>query len=278
MMKKMFFVLTAALFAFAGCGREAVEGPAAGDGQLDIDFSVVPEIAVLSTRGDVPGITTPTREMFDLVLYPQGGNIMTGLYYESIDDYDTEMWHGTGFYTARVSYPASRDGSGNPVTVEEGFDKPTFGATANFEVRDSEVTTVNLDARLTNVAITVEAVKRGDVSAFKNYFSDYSVSLVRGGSEVAGLTFPKNKFSEDGGAVYAMFVNPAPFQLKLTATRQSTGKPYEKIISIDNVAACTHYRVKYDVNEGAVGGATIVITWDDSVEAIEEPIDINVGE
>jgi hypothetical protein len=170
------------------------------------------------------------------------------------------MWHGTGEYTAEVSWGD---------IDEEGFDKPAFGATRDFTISDGAMTTVAITARLTNVAVTVEGTE-----AFLNYFRDCTVAVERGGQKI--VDFTEALFTTDSD-VHAAFVRPEPFTLKLSAIRRSNGEPFTKVIDVTTAAACTHYKVKYNVNNGAIGGATLDITWDDEVISVT-PIEIEVGE
>ena len=246
--------------AFAGCNREA-EGPAGGSGQLVIDFSATPDVNVVTTRADVPGVTAPATTDFDLRLYAKGGNPETGLFYPVITDYDPTMWHSVGNYVA-VALCGNID--------EEGFDKPAFGVTKEFTIEDGISKTETLVARLINVAVTVECTE-----AFENYFSDYNVSLERNDAEI--VEFTKALFSTDSDT-HVAFVKPEAFKLKLSYTRQNGGATGGKDVEVSIVNACTHYKVRFDVNNSAVGGATLVITWDDAVEPVVEPIEIEVGE
>ena len=261
MNRKTLFALLAAGLAFAGCGREAAEGPAEGSGQLAIDFSVTPDVNVVSTRANVPGVTAPDIEDFSLRIYAKGGNPDTGLFYPVITDYPSAMWHGVGNYVA-----VALCGDIN----EEGFDKPAFGVTKEFTIEAGMSKTETLEARLINTAVTVECTE-----AFRNYFSDYGVSLEKNDTEI--VEFTKALFSTDSDS-YVAFVKPEAFKLNLSYTRRSNGVADEKEVTVLSVNPCTHYKVRFDVNGGAVGGATLVITWDDTVEPVVEPIEIEVGE
>jgi hypothetical protein len=159
----------------------------------------------------------------------------------------------------------------------EGFEKPAFGVVQPFTVVHNVETSVALEAKLMNMAVSVapKVYPAETKSRFEQYFSTWSVEVLRE-NEVQEIDVKIAEFAKDEARV--LYLKPEAFKLKLNYTHQSNGKTGSRTIEVgENVKACTLYEVSLDVNDGHVGGKQIVITFDDTTEIIELG-DIEVGE
>ncbi|MDR2890259.1 MAG: DUF4493 domain-containing protein [Alistipes sp.] len=259
MKHRTLFALPAVLAGILLSGCAADGETRGGSGTIDLQLTASSEAVVVeATRGTIPGITAPEESQFSLVIVKDGANPATSPRWDDITQYPTDNKLQVGGYTATAAY-------GDPDS--EGFERPAFGVSEHFEVLHGQTVTVALEARLVNTAVTMEYT-----DDFKNYFSDYTVTVVNEGADAK--TFVKDE-------TRAMFVRPEAFSLRLDYTRQSSGRSgtvsYDMADLIEGeVAACTHYKVGLDINEGHVGGAAIVINLDGNIEEI--PLEIEVGE
>lgn len=134
---------------------------------------------------------------------------------------------------------------------DEGFDKPFFTGTATFVVKGGEETAVSIPVSLGN-----SIVRMTFTEAFNNYYSDYTFKLTRGETTIA--TFNK-------GETKAAFVDPWKFRLEGTITGEMKTFTFSKDYS--NLNEATAYTFNFDVTN--VGGATITIKFNDTVETVE---------
>lgn len=254
--------------AVASCAKDSSEGSAdLGTGmvstELQSDATVNVSTALTRANGElanVPGLVAPAASAFDLLLYKSGNLPSSGKRYSVFSAYDPATRHPVGSY---VAVAACGD------VEQEGFDKPAFVATENFTVVKDETALVQMTAYLANMAITADYT-----DAFKNYFTDYSVKVVRNAAAV--VTFAKG----DPNTKVA-YVKPEAFTLRVDFTFQSNGQDAPRQDSreyeiTENIAPRTLQEVRLDVNNGAVGGKDFVITWNDEpLETIDlEPIEM----
>ena len=103
--------------------------------------------------------------------------------------------------------------------------------------------------------------------AFKNYFTGYSFAL----TTAAGTEIPFV-----AGETRRAFIDPYTFTVTGSATTQ-TGSTVKIEKSFSGIVAKTLYTVKFDVNSGNVGGATVTISFNDEPVA-EIPVDIELND
>lgn len=236
--------LTLSLYVATSCNISSI-----GDKSGKVSFSVENDIYVTEiTKGAVSSYTAlPAPGDFTLkVTDGDGVSIYEGL----LSDWDSSTKIPSGAYEAAVSYGTEG---------EEGFDKPFFTGSSSFTVTGGETTNVSVPAALTN---SIVKVTRSE--AFTNYFvsSDFVVTTGNG-NEIA---FP---LSESRGA----FVDAYKITVSGSVTSQGgSTKSFSKEYSGLEPATC--YELAFDV-EG-VGGATITISFNDTVESVElEDIELN---
>lgn len=134
---------------------------------------------------------------------------------------------------------------------EEGFDKPFFTGTQTFTIAGGEQTSVSIPVSLGNAI-----VKMTFTDSFNNYYPQYTFKLSRDSKEIA--TFVK-------GETRGAFVDPWKFKLEGTLVGEMKTSTFSKDYS--NLEVGTAYTFNFDVTN--VGGATITIKFNDTVETVE---------
>ena len=223
------------LFGALACTKDHTDG----SGQVSFEISGKYEVAD-QTRSNVSDYTT----------LPSTGDFMLSVSSTSsayswngkISEWDSSASLPAGNYKVTAAY-----GSLN----EEGFDKPFFTGSSDFSIVGGQVTRVPVSVRLGNTVVLVRCT-----DSFMNYYNDYSFKLTRSGSTLA--TFVKG---EDKGA----FVDGYRFTLEGTVEGPTKTQTFSKEYTSLNEA--TAYTFLFDVSN--VGGATITVTFNDTVETID---------
>lgn len=197
------------------------------------------------TKGNVSSFTTlPQSGDFTLVVKASDG---TEVYNGLLSVYDATT---TTFPADNYSVKATFGAEGT-----EGFDKPYFVGTKDFEVHGGETTAVNIPVALGN-----SIVKFSYGEWFKKYFSSYSFQIVTG----SGTTID---FAQ--GETKAAFVDAYKFTVKGNFTTQDgQSKTFEKEYASLEPAKC--YTIGFEVSN--VGSTTLTVTFNDTVETV------NLGE
>ena len=159
-----------------------------------------------------------------------------------LSEWDTATLLKAGNYKVTASYGDLED---------EGFDKPYFTGEAEFTVAGSQTSEVEVSVALGNTVILVSCT-----DSFRNYYKDYTFSLSRSGKEI--VAFAKD---EARGA----FVDGYKFTLEGTLSSETRTQTFTKEYS--SLDEATAYTFMFDVAN--TGGASITITFNDSVETIE---------
>ena len=134
---------------------------------------------------------------------------------------------------------------------DEGFDKPYFTGSANFTVVGAQTTAVTIKVSLANTVILISCTDN-----FRNYYQDYTFNLVRAGQPIA--SFVK-------GETRGAFVDGYKVSIEGSVTSATKTQTFEKEYS--NLNEATAYTIMFDASN--VGGATITVTFNNTVETIE---------
>lgn len=235
------------LFVAASCTKNQVEGYGSVSFALDNNVEIVEQ-----TRSNVSEYTTlPSVENFMITIKDaSGAQHWSGLISEWVS---SPIKLPAGNYTVEAAYGSIE---------EEGFDKPYFYGTANFEVIAGETTAVSITVSLGNTIIKVNYSEY-----FKKYFTDYSFKLTRDNAEV--VVFAKD---ETRGA----FIDGYKIKVEGTMTGEQlienedgvfVPKTFSYSKEYSNLNEATAYTLAFDVNN--VGGATLTVTFNDTVETVE---------
>lgn len=244
------FKTLALLFAVAltsvGCSEEGLES---GRGRMSIALSAN-DSAIEVARASL-GLSKPAAADFALTISDAQGEIIGE--WTSLTEYDENTLYDVGNYTAMV-----KCGS----TLNEAFETPCFEGTKEYAIVDEQTTAVQITAYVTNAVVKIDCT-----DAFKNYFTEYEFTLV---------TASDTKIPFVAGETRRAFIDPNNFSVKGSAKTQ-TGSTINFEKAFSNIAAKTLYTVKFDVNSGNVGSATVTVSFND--EVVEEiPVDIELSD
>ena len=147
-----------------------------------------------------------------------------------------------GTYTVEAEYGSIED---------EGFDKPYFYGNKSFTVLGDESTAVSIPVALGNTIVKIACS-----DYFKNYYTDYTIKLTRDGADLVSFTKDETR---------AAFVDGYKFTVEGTLTSETKTQTFTT--EFNNLNEATAYTLSFDVSN--VGGSTITISFDDSVEVVE---------
>lgn len=243
---KTLALLFAAALAMVGCSENGLES---GQGRASVALST-DDSAIDLSRASL-GLAKPAAADFALTISDATGNVLSE--WNSIADYDESTLYNVGNYSATATYGK---------TSVEAFETPCFVGTKEFAIINDQTTAVKITAYVANAVVKIECS-----DAFKNYFTDYSFTL----TTAAGTQIPFV-----AGESRRAFIDPYNFSVEGSATTQ-TGSTVKISKSFSNIVAKTLYTVKFDVNSGNVGGATVTVTFNDEPVA-EIPVDIELND
>ncbi len=202
----------------------------------------------VTVRAGAEELTAPQPEEFTLTLTKTDGSYNKT--WPSFTLFPKDQSFKVGSYTMTATYGDIED---------EGFARPCFIGTESFEVQEDRSTDVAIVATLANAMVSIKYTE-----AFVKYFKDYSATLHSEGG--AYVPCPKEE-------TRPAFLRPGKVNIALSITKQNgvsaTLQPAEF-----QAEAQHHYRVTFDVYEGEVGDAQLVITFDESVEEENVTIDL----
>lgn len=243
---KTLALLFAATLTMVGCSENGLES---GRGRMSVALST-DDSAIDLTRGSL-GLTAPAAADFALTISDATGEVLSE--WTSIADYDETTLYNVGNYSAKATYGK---------TSVEAFETPCFEGTKEFAIINDQTTAVKITAYVANAVVKIDCT-----DAFKNYFPSYSFAL----TTAAGTEIPFV-----AGETRRAFIDPYNFTVSGSATTQ-TGSTVKISKSFTDIVAKTLYTVKFDVNSGAVGGATVTVTFNDEPVA-EIPVDIELND
>lgn len=236
-MKHLKKILGLMVLVFASaCTKSQTEG----NGQVSFVLFSDVEIAD-QTKSNVSQFTAlPSTGDFIITITDAS---KTSVWSGKISDWDSTTQLLAGNYSVTATYG---------ISDEEGFDKPFFTGSADFAVVGGQTTEVEIQASLGNTIVYVECTEM-----FKNYYIDYSFKLSRDGRDI--VTFAKDNTE-------AAFIEG--YKITLSGTITSETKTSQIVpIEYTDLNVATAYKVLFDVSN--VGGSTITITFNDTVETIE---------
>lgn len=233
-LKTIFSVL--ALVAVFSCTKSKTES----SGYVAFELSNNQDVVDVMTRSQVSDYTAlPSAGDFTLTIKDaSSATVWSGLFSE----WDSQTPLEAGNYTAEATYGGD----------EEGFDKPYFAGSQTFSVNGGSTTPVQISVTLNNTVIKITASEY-----FKKYFVDYEFKLTRDGQDV--VVFAKDE-------TRAAFIDGYKITLEYTLKNES-GTVFTNKTDYSQLESATAYTVKFDAPE--VGGSSIVISFNDTVETVE---------
>ena len=243
--------LLGTLLAVTSCSNET--NPfAAGTGGILPQLKVNPEVKtaspiVNSRAGDV----TPSADDLAITLTNEDGSIRQS--WPSISRFPTDEAFKVGKYTMEASY--------GDISIE-GFEKPYFYGSAEFQVTEDHVTDVNIEAKLANTMVSITYT-----DAFRNYFTDYAVELHSTGGKY--LTYDREE-------TRPIYLRPGDISMNVLLTKQNGVSANFQPATLTNALPQHHYRITLDVNGGEMGAAKLIVSFDDSVD--DEAVEIDLSD
>lgn len=224
-----------ALLVAVSCTKSQQEGCGRISFEVASDYNVTDV-----TKSSVSDYTTlPSAADFTInILDASKASVWTG----KISEWDSATLLTAGSYTVEANYGALE---------EEGFDKPYFYGSQTFTVTGGETTAVSIPVTLGNTVVLVSCTDN-----FRNYYSDYTFTLSRNGADIA--TFVK-------GETKGAFVDGYKFTMSGTVTGPTKTQTFTN--EYTSLKEATAYTFLFDASN--VGGATITISFNDTVETIE---------
>ena len=244
-MKKFFAFASLLALTLSACTEKEHQSEQKGEGQVTITLATSAEV---DTRAQI-SCTTP--ELADFALTIEGAD--QNLEYASVAEFNEDNYLHFGHYKATVV-------AGN--IADEGFNKPVFGGSQEFDVKARKDVEVAITATIANAIVKVETTE-----AFNSYFE--------GGRTLKLVTDAGNEFDVTNQSEL-LFIAPEIFTISGTATKQPAQSGAEGVVVTlpeykpESVAAQTLYTVKFDVE--TAGSATLVITLNET-PVYEEVID-----
>lgn len=241
------FLLVGAALGLAACSEDNPWMNSDGEGGIlplvNADSHVKDAIPTRATA------MTPDVQEFGLKLTKADGQFTKT--WDRLADFDEKQGFRSGEYTLEAFY-GSID--------EEGFEKPCYNGAAQVVVKPGEQTEVAVTATLANSMVSIDYT-----DAFKNYFADYQTSLHTEG-------YGYNELPKD--CPDPMYVAPGKVQISVAFTKpngqSATVQPAEF-----TAEARHHYHVTLDCNNGNVGDAQLIVTFDDTVDQEEVIVDLS---
>lgn len=217
--------------------------------QVKVNQEVI-TVSPISTQSRADDVN-PTADDLTIALTNEDGSISQK--WSSISKFPSDEAFKVGRYTMEAYY-------GN-IDIE-GFEKPYFYGSTEFQVQEDKVTEVSIEAKLANTMVSISYT-----DAFRNYFADYGVELHSNGGKY---------LSYDREETRPIYMHPGDIAMNVLLTKQNGVSATFQPATLSNALPQHHYRITLDVNGGDMGDAKLVISFDDSV--VEEPITIDLSD
>lgn len=172
-------------------------------------------------------------------------------------------WSSISSFPADTSFPV-----GNYLveamygSVEtEGFECPAFYGSQNIVVHEDETSEVKLTATMANTMVSIAYT-----DAFKKYMSDWNSIAHSAGGE-------QQYFDKD--ETRPCYMRPGAVTIDVTFAKQN-GTVATVLAAEFTAEARHHYTITIDVNEGGVGDAVLVVSYDDTLN--QDPVEIDLSD
>lgn len=247
---KLLFLLLPAFVC--GCSSDEIAFPEnVAEGKislnLDIDADVISATTVPERRSvvDIPQIND-----FKLALKSNDGTLVNE--WISLSSFNQNESYKIGSYFMEAFYGDVSD---------EGFEKPCFYGSEEFEITEASTTQVNITCTLANTMVSV-----GYTDAFKGFFTDYAVSVVS--STGTKISYAKSE-------TRAAYFVPGSIKLNISVTKYSGATATYQVLLNENALARHHYHATLDVNNGEMRQAKLIVKFDDTLASEDVIIDLS---
>lgn len=221
-----------------------------GEGGISPTVKTTTELKKSMTVRSESTLDAPDVDRFGLTLTKSDGSYTKT--WSSTSLFPTDQGFKTGTYTMEAFYGSLED---------EGFERPYFYGSEQFEVQEDRTANVEITASLANSMVSIAYT-----DAFQKYFRDWQAKLHSSGG--AYIDYPKAE-------IRPAYIRPGHVDIALSITKPNGVSATLQPASFD--AATRHlYRITFDVYEGEVGEAQLRIIFDDTLE--EENIEIDLSD
>ncbi len=240
----------AAAFGLASCADETPWSGSQGTGGIKLSIATSPDVidGVPATRAPETLFSVPDAADFSLRLEKLDGSYSRQ--WSSLADFEAEPGFPAGAYNLTAFYGSEE---------EEGFEKPYFIGSEQLTVLEDRENTVEIEAVLANTLLSVNYT-----DAFKSYFADWSAEVHSAGHGYNAV--PKDE-------ARPVFTAPGTVDVAIDFTDRN-GRSAKLQAAQFEALARHHYHVTVDVNNGNIGTAQLVITFDETVDAEDVYIDL----
>lgn len=237
-MKQRFSIglFAATAIMLAGCGDESStlsNGTGRIDLQLNLDAQVTQAQGVSRADGDL------TADDLKLKMTSADGSYSK--VWNSVSEFAGETSFKVGQYTLEAYY--------GDAEVED-FESPYYYGSTEVNVSDGNTTTVSLTAAMNNSMVAIEYS-----DAFKNYFTAYGAQLHTAGG---------NYIDYNADETRPVYVTAGNCDVIIRITKPNGQSATLQPTSFTAKAKTLH-KISFDVNNGDVGDATLVLSFDDTV-------------
>lgn len=243
-------LLSAAAVVLVSCSDDNPWKGQAGMGgihlELTADGNVKDAIPVLRSGSTAPDV--PDASEFSIVLTKTSDGQETR--YESIEKFNSTESFSVGGYTLAAEYGTSET---------EGFESPYYYGSTSLTVLEERETNVEVTAKLASTMLSIDYT-----DAFTTYFKAYSVTAHSEGHSYVDFGAAETR---------PAYLQPGDISLTVHVTNQS-GKSVDLQPAAFPAESAHHYHVTLDVNEGNVGQAQLVITFDDTLDKDDVTVDL----
>lgn len=251
-MKKFIYtgLLAAVTLSLGSCSEEngGLLGNAKGGIALSVNLDSELRNGKLDSEISTSRASAARIEKEDLTLRVTSAD---GTYQETwgLGEFPADQQFSIGEYTVEAYY--GKKG-------EEGFEKPYYHDHVTVSVLENEITPVNLTAAVNNSIIRVEYT-----DDFKKYYSNYS----------ATVTTSEKSFLVSSKETRSVYVNPGTVSVTVNLTT-----PQGEELKVKTAPFTAKARFEHPVIFGtdqSVGKGSITITYDDSLDMVDEVINLD---
>lgn len=248
--RKQAILLSVCALTLASCSDDNPWGLHDGEGAIRLslatDGEVKDAVPLLRSQGSAPDV--PETSEFAIRLTKT--STLEVSEFASLEEFNAKESFASGAYTVAAYY-------GSP--EEEGFSNPYYYGEANVTVLDGRESEVSVTARLGNAMVSIDYT-----DAFKRYFRDYGASVHSEGHSYVEFAADETR---------PAYIAPGEVALTVHVTNPQ-GKKADLQPASFPAEAAHHYHITLDVNNGNVGQAQLVITFDDTLDKEDVTIDL----
>ena len=251
---RYFLISVLSVLSVLSCNKETVEDSGYGYLYVSLDRD---------SKEDIVFKSTPVEQLvFALdVFNPMGQKVASVPDYKTLATEPLSLPAGNFFYEA-VAYSGS-----DPAAA---FDEPFYSGSAKFKVVKDQVSNIDIKASLANVKVTAAFDEQ-----IKSTFKEYKLTVSNGKGElVFDNTAVPSTIDKEG---FFSVTGTLTWSLRMV---NNDGEVYEALTdTYTDVKAKQHYNLSFSLKQKEeVGGSSVTIVLDDSVNKKEYDLSLDFGD